>query len=473
MTTITSSDLLSSSLLPSKKTIINYRLPQIEQLLQHADLADYIRLLSRPVVTNTLRQLFTSIRNSSDFKTLGINDIDVMALVLDSCRQLYRRRQQRVINATGIAVHTNLGRSPINEQIWDSVKAVNTGYNNLELKLSDGKRGDRNGLLSTLIHSWIGAEDCVVVNNNAASVYLVLHALAAGKEVIVSRGEQVQIGGGFRIPDILALSGCKLVEVGTTNITTSDDYIDAITENTAMVLMVHQSNFSMQGFTESPDIEDVAQRLPEHVALVIDQGSGLSSEQYAQSEVSLPRYLQMGADVVCFSGDKIIGGPQAGIIAGRQDLCQQLAKNPMMRTFRPGRIVLSMLEQLLIQKLNRVQHASGVAQQALDRAKTSQDLAQQWAQRWKPYVQAVPLVMQVGGGAIPSETYPCYGLKLMLPGKAQTHINALRDLPMPIIGYVNSNQLLLNVATLLDSDHVDFIAQLDGYIQSFTNSEAK
>ena len=469
VTTITSPDLPSASLAPT----INYRLPQIEQLLQHSDLADYVRLLSRPVVTNTLRQLFASIRQHPDFKTQGVNDLDIMALVLDSCRQLYRRRQQRVINATGIAVHTNLGRSPINEQIWDSVKAVNTGYNNLELKLSDGKRGDRNGLLPTLIQSWIGAEDCVVVNNNAASVYLVLHALAAGKEVIVSRGEQVQIGGGFRIPDILALSGCKLVEVGTTNITTSDDYINAITENTAMVLMVHQSNFSMQGFTESPDIQDVAERLPEHVSLVIDQGSGLSSEQYAQSEVSLPRYLQMGVDLVCFSGDKIIGGPQAGIIAGCSKLCQQLAKNPMMRTFRSGRIVLSMLEQLLVQKLNRDPAAFGVAQQALDRAKVSQSLAQQWALRWKSYAQAVPLVMQVGGGAIPSETYPCYGLKLTLPGKAQAHLDALRDLPTPIIGYVNSNQLLLNVATLLDSDHAVFIAQLDDYIQSYTNGEAK
>ncbi len=175
VTTITSSDLPSSPTVPT----LNYRLPQIEQLLQHPDLADYVRLLSRPVVTNTLRDLFTSIRQHPDFKTQGVNDIDVMELVFNSCRQLYRRRQQRVINATGIAVHTNLGRSPINEQIWDNVKAVNTGYNNLELKLSDGKRGDRNGLLSTLIHSWIGAEDCVVVNNNAASVYLVLHALAA------------------------------------------------------------------------------------------------------------------------------------------------------------------------------------------------------------------------------------------------------------------------------------------------------
>ena len=159
VTTITSPDLPSASLAPT----INYRLPQIEQLLQHSDLADYVRLLSRPVVTNTLRQLFASIRQHPDFKTQGVNDLDIMALVLDSCRQLYRRRQQRVINATGIAVHTNLGRSPIDEQIWDSVKAVNVGYNNLELKLSDGKRGDRNGLLPTLIQSWIGADRKSVV----------------------------------------------------------------------------------------------------------------------------------------------------------------------------------------------------------------------------------------------------------------------------------------------------------------------
>jgi len=449
------------------KTAINYRLPQVEQLLQHPSLQPYVLALSRPVVTEIIRSQLTLIRQSERFKVQGAEGIDVLAAVVKVCEVQQSKRQMRVLNATGIAVHTNLGRSPIVTEIWDSVREVNTGYSNLELELATGKRGGRNGLLPTLVNAWLGAEDCVIVNNNAASIYLILHALAAGKEVIVSRGEQIQIGGGFRIPDILALSGCKLVEVGTTNITTSDDYINAITDNTAMVLMVHQSNFSIQGFTESPDIQDVAKRLPEHVQLVVDQGSGLSSEQYASSETSLSRYLQMGADLVCFSGDKILGGPQAGIIAGRQGLTKILAKNPMMRTFRPGRIVLSLLEELLIRKLNQTPSGEGIAQHTLLRCQHTRALAERLVAKWAPYAEMVPMEMQVGGGSIPSETYDCYGLALLLPGKAQQHLDALRAMPTPIIAYLHADRLMLNLATLLDDDLHHFESQIEHYLQRF------
>ncbi|HIF9238606.1 TPA: L-seryl-tRNA(Sec) selenium transferase [Photobacterium damselae] len=451
----------------------NFRLPQVEKLLQQAEFQIYIEQLSRPVVTDIIRTLFAKLRLDPQFQAQGVAAFDINQLVRQRCQIIREQRQQRVINATGIAVHTNLGRSPIHQQLWQQVTELNTSYSNLELKLSDGKRGQRNGLLSSLVHSWLGAEECVVVNNNAASIYLALHGLAAGKEVIVSRGEQIQIGGGFRIPDILALSGCTLVEVGTTNITTSDDYINAITENTAMVLMVHQSNFSMQGFTESPDISDVAKRLPEHIALVVDQGSGLSSESYAQSETALQTYLKMGADLVCFSGDKILGGPQAGIIAGDKALCLRLSKNPMMRAFRSSRIVLSLLEQLLIDKLNKKESGKGIAERTLQALAEKKHLAEQLAKRWKPFSCITELQMQVGGGSIPTETYPCLGLTLTLPGKAQQHLEALRSFAVPIIGYLNRNQLILNVATLLPHDMDIFIQQLDSYIAQFNVHKTK
>lgn len=448
-------------------TAINYRLPQVEQLLQHPSLQTYILALSRPVVTEIIRSQFALIRQSERFQVQGVEGVDVLAAVIKACEVQQSKRQVRVINTTGIAVHTNLGRSPIATELWDSAREVNTGYSNLELELATGKRGGRNGLLPTLVNAWLGAEDCVIVNNNAASLYLILHALAAGKEVIVSRGEQIQIGGGFRIPDILALSGCKLVEVGTTNITTSDDYINALTDNTAMVLMVHQSNFSIQGFTESPDIQDVAKRLPEHVQLVVDQGSGLSSEQYANSETSLSRYLHMGADLVCFSGDKILGGPQAGVIAGRQDLTQVLLKNPMMRAFRAGRIVLALLEELLIKKLNQEPSGEGVAQHTLLRCRHTRILADRLTVKWSPYAEVVSMEMQVGGGSIPSETYACFGLALSLPGKAQQHLDAFRVMPTPIIAYLHADRLMLNLATLLDDDLPRFEAQIEHYLQRF------
>ena len=243
--------------------------------------------------------------------------------------------------------------------LWDEVRDLNTGYNNLELDLATGKRGGRKGLIAPLLRCLTQAEDSLVVNNNAASLFLLLQEVAKGREVIVSRGEQIQIGGGFRIPDILALSGAKLVEVGTTNITTAKDYLDAITDQTALVLMVHRSNFAIRGFTESPDINEVARALPEQVVLAVDQGSGLTTEEFAPDETSVRQYIKAGADLVCYSGDKLLGGPQSGIISGRSDLIKRLEKHPMMRTFRPSRIVYSLLERLLIHKLNKSPNRRG------------------------------------------------------------------------------------------------------------------
>lgn len=444
-----------------------YRLPQVEQLLQHQALVVYIEQLSRPLVTQLIRQTLQAIRESQAFKQSGTHGIDVIAAIEKNCQHRLKQRQRSVINATGIAIHTNLGRSPIHPDIWQDVSPLNTGYCNLELTLNDGKRGQRNGLLPDLIQSWVGAEDALIVNNNAAAVYLTLIGLAQGKEVIVSRGEQVQIGGGFRIPDILKMSGCTLVEVGTTNITTAQDYLDAITENTAAILMVHQSNFSIQGFTEAPDIHQLVKNLPYHVSLLVDQGSGLSDESYSSDEHSIRYYLNAGADLVCFSGDKILGGPQAGIVAGNTHLIKTLAKHPMMRAFRPGRIVLSLLESLLIKKLNKKHSGKGVAERLIDAIPETQFWAEQLAQQWQPFARVEQLEAQVGGGSLPSERYLSYGLALQLPGKAQSHLDRLRDLPTPIIGYLNKDRLMVNLSTILEQDKAIFVQQLDHYIRSF------
>jgi len=454
-----------STIIDSTKSV-NYRLPQIDRLLQHPDLESAIATLSRPLVTNIIRQLFANIRQSSTFQQHGVSQINVLQEVINACHKHIKMRQSRVINATGIIIHTNLGRSPIDEEVWQSVTELNTGYCNLELTLQQGKRGMRNGLLPVLVNTWIGAEDALFVNNNAAAVYLALQGLAQGKEVIVSRGEQIQIGGGFRIPDILAMSGCKLVEVGTTNITTADDYLSAITENTAAILMVHQSNFAIQGFTESPNIKEVAQGLPADVALIVDQGSGFSTEQYANNETPLANYLKAGADLVCFSGDKLLGGPQAGIIAGQASLIKKLSKQPMMRAFRCGRIVLSLLEALLINKLNQSSSGQGIAEQQLKQLPTTLIWAEELVEQWQPYAKMIDLPTQVGGGTLPTQTYPGYGIELDLPGKIQTHLDNLRATPVPIIGYLNRDKLILNLSTVLKRDKALFISQVSNYLAS-------
>ena len=448
------------------------RLPQVEQLLQESGFSSYIRLLSRPIVTDIVRDVLAVIRRSGVLapdaeKQYEQQSSEVIQKVHNNihsrCRFLLNKRHNKVINATGTVIHTNLGRSPIDPAIWEAVTAVNTGQCNLEIKLSDGKRGQRKGIVDQLLAKLTGADDALVVNNNASSIYLMLNELAAGKEVIVSRGEQIQIGGGFRIPDILALSGAKLVEVGTTNITTAEDYLDAITDDTAMVLMVHTSNFVVRGFTESPDIAEVARKLPEHVTLAVDQGSGLTTETFAAEEVPVASYIKAGADLVCFSGDKIIGGPQAGIVCGSKKLIGRLEKNPLMRALRPGRVIYSLLEELLVRKLNKTQEGKGLAEQTAGNPQAIKDRAETLAAQFQNHVRLVESEMIVGGGTLPDEYFPSWALELTSDQSSQSLLNQLRELPLPVIGVIRNNRVQLNIASVLPHDLGTLERQLNDF----------
>ncbi|AGH82375.1 selenocysteine synthase [Psychromonas sp. CNPT3] len=450
----------------SLSSTINYRLPQIEKVLQLHELQFYINSLSRPIVTRLIQKELDSIRQSDEFKQQGCDAINVIERIVSRCSQTQYKKLQRVINATGTVIHTNLGRSPINAEIWDSVRGINIGYNNLELQISSGKRGGRKGIMGELLQALTGAEDAVIVNNNASSVYLILAELAKGKEVIVSRGEQIQIGGGFRIPDILALTGAKMVEVGSTNITTADDYINAITPETALILMVHQSNFTIQGFTEKPDIADVAKRLPAHIILAVDQGSGLSNETLSQSEICIAQYIKWGADLVCFSGDKILGGPQSGIICGRHALIALLEKNPMMRTFRPSRIIYSLLEALLIKKLNKANSGKGIAQRTIDDQQNIHDKAKRLVALFPQYLTLKSLPLVIGGGTLPNTQYVSTGVSIKCEGHcAEAISSALRQAPNPIITTIKNAEVLCHLAAVNDDDYLILQQKLQLYFQ--------
>ncbi|MDB2384522.1 L-seryl-tRNA(Sec) selenium transferase [Endozoicomonas sp.] len=447
------------------------RLPQVEQLLQEPLFAPYIHQLSRPLVTDAIRETLAVIRRSEAFRNSHLASAEQRAdlhrsiyqTIEKRCQSLIRQRHHKVINATGTVVHTNLGRSPIDPVIWDAVSDVNTGQCNLEIKLINGKRGQRKGLVDRLVSRLVGAEDAMVVNNNASSIYLMLSELAKGKEVIVSRGEQIQIGGGFRIPDILALSGAKLVEVGTTNITTAEDYLSAVTENTAMVLMVHCSNFAIRGFTESADLREVARKLPEHVVLAVDQGSGLTTETFAAEESPVASYIKDGADIVCFSGDKIIGGPQAGIICGKVDLVEKLEKNPLMRAFRPSRIVYSLLEELLIRKLNKSPEGQGIAEKSAMNPRRIKKQAEQLTAVLGDHVRLVETEMIIGGGTLPDEYFPSWALEVVSHKSAEKILADLRNMPLPVIGIIRNNVVQLNMAAILPHDLQRLEHQLKDY----------
>lgn len=434
-------------------------IPQIEKILQQAFLSPYIERLSRPVVTDIVREQVQT------YKKKHLSDPDGVPFSLDrlyhyieqGCWVMNQQRLQRVVNGTGVIVHTNLGRSPLDAELWQSVSEVNTHYNNLEIDLHTGKRGKRKGMLQQLMQYLVKGEDTLVVNNNASSIYLMLHELAKGKEVIVSRGEQIQIGGGFRIPDILALSGAKLVEVGTTNITTAKDYLDAVTENTAMVLIVHTSNFKIRGFTESADIKDLARDLPDHVVLAVDQGSGTTFEDMPD-EPTVASYIQAGADIVCFSGDKILGGPQAGLVTGKQSLIKQLEKNPMMRAFRPSRIVYSLLEELVVRKLNQLESGQGVAESKRSLCESELERrANLLADGFSDQVRAIRSEMTVGGGSLPDQSDPSWSVEIMADNgrnkrSAEKLLQVMRRWPLPVIGVIKHDRVQLNLATIEESE---------------------
>jgi len=286
-----------------------------------------------------------------------------------------------------------------------------------------------------------------VVNNNAAALFLILSCLARRREVLVSRGEQVQIGGGFRIPEILALSGASLVEVGTTNVTTVEDYTEAAGLTTAMALVVHSSNFRIRGFTEKPPLERLARALPADVILVVDQGSGALDEG-VRGEQAVGRCLKDGAHLACFSADKLLGGPQAGLIAGKAGLIRTLARHPLHRIFRPGKTVLSLLEECLVRRLN------GGSGAAAPLALSLEELQRRGRRVLRGVDSArarlVPAVMTPGGGSAPDEDYP--SLAVELSGEAPALLAALREWEPPIVGTIAEDRVLLNLATVLPEE---------------------
>ena len=272
----------------------------------------------------------------------GSDPGDLAARLREELMDARRPRLRRVINATGVVVHTNLGRAPLADEALARVVEAARGYSNLEYDLAEGARGSRQDHVATILHRLTGAESALVVNNNAAAVLLALAALAEGREVVVSRGELIEIGDGFRIPDVLARSGARLVEVGTTNRTRAADYERAIGPETALVLRVHQSNFRVVGFEERPRLEEVAAVARLHdLPLVDDLGSGHVSARnrllLGQEEPTARESLAAGADLVCFSGDKLLGGPQAGIVLGSAGLVERLRRHPLQRALRRRR----------------------------------------------------------------------------------------------------------------------------------------
>ena len=356
-------------------------------------------------------------------------------------------RLRRVINATGVIVHTNLGRAPLAAEAIARVAEVARGYSNLEYDLSSGARGSRQDHIADILRRLTGAEAALVVNNNAAAVLLALAALAEGREVLVSRGELIEIGDGFRIPDVLARSGARLREVGTTNRTRAADYERAIGADTAVVLRVHQSNFRVVGFTELPPLAQLASVARRHdLPLVDDLGSGVLVE--LADEPSAKESLAAGADLVTFSGDKLLGGPQAGIVVGRADLVEKLRRHPLQRALRADKLTLAALEGTLALYLDAPERIPVLRMLRDDGV---QARAERLASLTGGAVEET--VARVGGGALPLAELPSFACAL-----EEGLATPLRSAEPPVVGIVRDGKLLLDCRTLADDEVEDVAA---------------
>ena len=419
-------------------------LPSVDVLLRDVRLASEARPLALAAARGALARAREEIR-------LGVDPGDLVERALLELSAARMPRLRRTINATGVVLHTNLGRAPLAEVALARVVEVGRGYSNLEFDLREGARGSRQDHLADLLRRLTGAEAALVVNNNAAAVLLALAALAEGREVVVSRGELIEIGDGFRIPDVLARSGARLVEVGTTNRTRGADYEAVISPETALLLRVHQSNFRVVGFGGQPRLEQlVAVARRRGVPLVDDLGSGAVVP--VEDEPTPAASIEAGADIVCFSGDKLLGGPQAGIVVGRADLVERLRRHPLQRALRADKLTLAALEGTLALLLDpeRATREIPVLRMLHEPAETVRARAQRLAGLVGGEVEHT--VARVGGGALPLAELPSFACAVE-EGLAA----ALRVGEPPVVALVRGGRTLLDCRTLTDAE-VDEVA---------------
>jgi L-seryl-tRNA(Ser) seleniumtransferase len=326
-------------------------LPSVDSLLSHAELKTLIEEHGHDRCKEIVRKYIDIARQKIIDEKLEPNLAEMINSIKDEINSKAEKSLKKVYNCTGVILHTNLGRAPLGQYLMEEVVNTVSGYCNLEYNLDEGKRGHRDTHINSVITELCDTEKAIVVNNNASGLFLILQTLAAGKEVIVSRGELVEIGGSFRIPDIMRSSGAKLVEVGTTNRTRVSDYENAITENTALILKVHQSNYFIGGFTEEASLEELSTLSKQsNIPFVYDIGSGLIRKPKhlkLHNEPDVKSSVEAGVDILCFSGDKLLCGPQAGIVTGKQQYIQKLSKSPMMRVLRVGKMTYAALQAAL------------------------------------------------------------------------------------------------------------------------------
>ena len=452
------------------------QLPSVDRLLSTTALASQANLHGRAVVTNMVREVLAESRNAVKNGAALPDDASLITRVEAAVTTKMRPRLRPVFNLTGTVLHTNLGRATLPEEAVQALIAAARSPCALEYDIDSGGRGDRDDIVNELLCELTGAEAATVVNNNAAAVFLLLNTLAQKKQVIVSRGELIEIGGAFRVPDIMSRAGAKLVEVGTTNRTHLRDFAESINPRTAMLMKVHASNYAISGFTHTvPETELAALAHQHQLPFVIDLGSGTLTDLAAYGlphEPTPAEAIAAGADLVTFSGDKLLGGPQAGLLVGRKDLIAKIKKNPLKRALRVGKLTLAALEAVLAlyRDPDRL-HQRVTAVRQLTRPEAEMRAA---AERLLPALQkalaalavtveVVALKSQIGSGSLPVDRLPSAGFAIRPQGRKGGVLNrieaSLRGVAYPlrpVIGRIEDGELLLDLRCLDSSDEEEF-----------------
>jgi len=445
-------------------------IPSVDQLLQMDEAARLVGEFGRPLTLEAIRFAASECRSAAARGDAIDTSEEMLVRAGEILARWLHPTLVPVINASGVILHTNLGRAPLSRAAAEAARSLSLGYSTLEYDLYKGKRGSRLIHAEALLTRLTGAEAALVVNNNAAAVLLVLSALARRQRVIISRTQLVEIGGGFRIPDVMAQSGARLVEIGTTNRVHLSDYQAALEEPAGMVLRAHQSNFRIIGFTSEPDLAEIVRVAHRHgVAVMDDLGSGtlLDTAHYGlQHEPTIQESLAAGVDVLTFSGDKLLGGPQAGIIIGRMDLLAKIKKHPLARAVRVDKTRLAALAATLLHYLK---------DEALQEIPVWRmislpaELIQARAQRWADVLgrgEVVASRSTVGGGSLPEETLPTHVLALDVP-QPNNFLAALRMLQPPIIARIEAERVMMDPRTVLPEEEGAFLRGIASVLETY------